>query len=84
MPVSFQTLSRFGPRHCGQSAALADRDNSMANKVANPNLEWKFIQSFVKCMVILSGRSGEDTPLACRFRRRAENIVPQTFSHPKF
>jgi len=56
----------------------------MANKVANPILEWKFIESFVQCMVILSGRSGEDTPLACRFRRRAENIVPQTFSHPKF
>src|ERR1043166_9931888 len=56
MPVSFQTLSRFGPRHCGQSAALAERDNSMANKVANPNLEWKFIESFVKCMVILSGK----------------------------
>jgi len=51
----------------------------MANKVANPILEWKFIES-----VILSGRSGEDTPLACRFRRRAENIVPQSFSHPKF
>jgi len=56
----------------------------MANKVANPILEWKFIESFVKCLVILSGRSGEDTPLACHFRRRAENIVSQTLSHPKF
>jgi hypothetical protein len=56
----------------------------MANKVANPILEWKFIELFVKRMVILSGRSGEDTPLACRFRRRAGNIVPQTFSHPRF
>ena len=36
-----------GPRHCGQSAALVDRGNSRANKVANPILEWKFIGSFM-------------------------------------
>jgi hypothetical protein len=28
MPVSFQTLSRFGPRHCGQSAARARIDGN--------------------------------------------------------
>src|SRR4029434_1383586 len=36
MPVSLQTPSRSGPRHCGQSACMADvSDNDMANPIAH-------------------------------------------------